>query len=142
MNHKGAKDTKDEPRADRGAPPDRWSNRVIGAAIAVHQALGAGFLESVYEEALCIELQERGIPFVRQAPVIVRYKGHVVGEGRLDLLVGGTLVVELKTVESFAPIHVAQVLSYLQALGQPLGLLLNFKSAALGREGVKRVILT
>src|SRR6266496_1154452 len=79
---------------------DELSKAVIGAAIEVHRLLGPGFPELVYEEALCVELSLRYILFVRQAPIKVEYKGHRVGEGRLDLLVADILVVELKDVDS------------------------------------------
>ena len=90
---------------------NRLTEAVIGAAIEVHRHLGPGYLESVYEEALGIELDLRGIPHQRQVPVSVDYKDRPVGEGRLDLLVGDRLVVELKAVEALAPIHHAQVIS-------------------------------
>ena len=124
-----------------GSELDRLAHAVIGAAIEVHRSLGPGFLESVYEEALCIELDVRRIPFERQWPVAVNYKGHPVGEGRLDLLVGGMLVVELKAVEGVAPIHVAQVMSYLKATGHRLGLLINFNVPFL-KSGIKRIVLS
>ena len=120
---------------------DRLAHAVIGAAIEVHRSLGPGFLESVYEEALCIELESRRIPFVRQCPVAVQYKGHPVGEGRLDLLVGGKLVVELKAVETLVPIHSAQLMSYLRATGPCLGLLINFNMPVL-KNGIKRMVLS
>lgn len=101
--------------------------------------MGSGFLESVYEEALAVELINRGISFERQKPFAIDYKGKVVGEGRIDLLVGGRLVVELKTVEQFAPIHRAQVLHYLKAGRYHLGLLINFKTTVL-KNGIERVI--
>ena len=114
---------------------------VIGAAIEVHRVLGPGFLESVYEEALCVELQLRGIPFKRQPVVAVNYKGRLVGEGRLDLLVSNTLIVELKAVENLAPIHEAQVLSYLKMTSHTLALLINFKVRVL-KDGIRRIILS
>jgi GxxExxY protein len=117
------------------------SRLIIGAALEVHRLLGPGFLEAVYEAALCIELAGRGIKFVRQAPISVIYKGQAVGEGRLDLLVEDCLIVELKAVESLLPIHQAQLLSYLKTTGHSLGLLINFNSPQL-RAGVKRVVLT
>ena len=119
----------------------RLSGLVIGAALEVHRSLGPGFLESVYEEALCVELGLREIAFQRQVPVAVEYKGHAVGEGRLDLLVAGRLVVELKAVESILPVHQAQVISYLKATGHQLGLLINFTVPVL-KTGIKRIILT
>ncbi|MFB3816242.1 MAG: GxxExxY protein [Candidatus Methylomirabilales bacterium] len=118
---------------------DALAQAVIGAAIEVHRELGPGYLESIYEQALAIELGLREIPFVRQAAVPVLYKGHVVGEGRIDFLVGGELVVELKTVDVLAAIHKAQVLSYLKALKLHLGLLINFNVPVL-RGGIQRVI--
>jgi len=116
------------------------AHRVIGAAIEVHRNLGPGFLESVYEEALAVELELQGIGFARQVVFAVDYKGRSVGEGRLDLLIVGELIVELKAVESFAPIHMAQVLSYLKANKKRLGLLINFNVPVL-KEGIKRVVL-
>ena len=119
---------------------DELARRVIGAALEVHRALGPGFPESVYEQAFAIELQLRAIPFQRQVPVAVRYKGTEVGEGRLDLLVDKCLVVELKAVETFAPVHLAQILSYLRACRLPLGLLITFNVRQL-RQGLRRVVL-
>jgi GxxExxY protein len=123
--------------------PDREvddpARAVIGAAIEVHHVLGPGYLESLYEEALAVELDWRGIAFERQKPIGVEYKGHTVGEGRLDLLVGNRLVVELKAVDALAPIHTAQVMSYLKALNLPIGLLINFNVPLL-KQGAKRII--
>jgi len=127
--------TKTEPSAE----VDRLAHAVIGAAIEVHRVLGPGFLESVYEEALCVELELRGIPFTRQQPVSVDYKGRAVGEGRLDLVVGGVLLVELKAIDAFAPIHKAKMISYLKATGYQLGLLINFNVPVL-KEGIKRIV--
>jgi GxxExxY protein len=120
---------------------DEIVRKVIGAAIEVHRHLGPGYLESVYEEALAVELNLRGIPFVRQKAIAVNYKGYPVGEGRLDFLIDGVLVVELKAVEAFIPVHTAQVLSYLKATGLQLGLLINFNVSIL-KEGIQRVVLT
>ena len=120
---------------------DRWAHLVIGAAIEVHRCLGPGFLEAVYEEALSIELVRRRIPFVRQFPVAVNYKGHAVGESRLDMLVANALIVELKAVETVLPVHTAQVMSYLKATGHYLGLLINFNVPYL-KGGIKRIILS
>ena len=114
---------------------------VIGAAIEVHRNLGAGFSESVYEEALCHELELRNVPFVRQFAFKVKYKGKIVGEGRLDLLIGNQLIVELKSVDELAKVHDVQVLSYLKATGHPLALLINFNVAVLTAGGIKRLIL-
>jgi GxxExxY protein len=112
---------------------------LIGAAIAVHRELGPGYLEMVYENALCVELGIRKIPYSRQHPISLNYKGHNVGEGRLDILVDNCLVVELKAVESLSPIHKAQVISYLKVTGCELGLLINFNVMVL-KDGIQRVI--
>jgi len=118
---------------------DRLAHQVIGAAIEVHRVLGPGFLESVYEEALCVELELHGIPFARQVPAVLNYKGRKVADSRLDLMVAGSLIVELKAVDAIAPIHSAQLISYLKATGQTLGLLINFNVAVL-KDGIKRVV--
>jgi GxxExxY protein len=91
------------------------SRHVVGAAIEVHRSLGPGFLEGVYEEALAIELEVRGIPFQRQVRFPVSYRDRCIGESRLDFLIDEEVVVELKEVEALRPIHRAQVLSYLRA---------------------------
>lgn len=111
---------------------------VIGAAIEVHRQLGPGLPEKVYEEALCIELALRRIAFERQPTVDVQYKGHPVGAGRLDLLIDGRLIVELKAVEALAPVHTAQVITYLKIMNLSLGLLVNFNVPLL-KEGLKRI---
>jgi GxxExxY protein len=118
---------------------DELAHGVIGAAVEVHTKLGPGFLESIYERALCVELRARGLRFERQVVVPVDYKGIRVGAGKLDLLVADRLVVEVKTVDDLAAIHVAQLLSYLKASGRTLGLLLNFKVKRLP-QGIKRVV--
>jgi GxxExxY protein len=120
---------------------DQLARQVIGAAIEVHRILGPGFLESVYEEALCVELRLRGIPFARQVAFGVKYKDERIGEGRLDLLISDMLVVELKTVDQIAPIHIAQALSYLKTTGRTLALIINFNVPVL-KQGIKRVILS
>jgi GxxExxY protein len=123
------------------ANADRLAHLVIGAAIEVHRQLGPGFLESVYEQAMCIELSLRGLTFTRQAEVTINYKGCAVGQGRLDLLVADCLVVELKAVEALAPIHSAQMISYLRTTKRKLGLLINFNVPML-RDGIKRIVLS
>ncbi len=120
---------------------DELAKRVIGAAIEVHRLLGPGYLESVYKEALCLELSMRRIPYNRQHPVGVLYKGHRVGEGFLDIFVDQCLIVELKAVEALMPVHMAQVLSYLKATQCKLGLLINFNVPML-KHGIRRVILS
>jgi GxxExxY protein len=112
---------------------------VIGAAIEVHRELGPGYLERVYEEALAYELQLRGIPFERQVPVKLVYKELELGSVRLDFLVGGLLIVELKTAEAIIPAHVGQVIRYLKVMNLNLGLLLNFDVARM-QTGIRRVV--
>jgi len=102
------------------------SRRVIGCAFAVNNSLGAGFVESVYEGALSLELTEQGIAFERQAPLRVLYRGQVIGSFIADLIVERVLVVELKALKQLSSEHEAQVMNYLKASGLGVGLLLNF----------------
>ena len=118
---------------------DALAHAVLGAALEVHRVLGPGFLEEVYEEALCVELWLREIPFEPQKRVKVDYKGELVGEGRIDLLVGDQLVVELKAVKAFAPIDRAKVISYLRATRRHLALLINFHVPVL-KDGIQRIV--
>lgn len=118
---------------------DELGRNIISAAIEVHRNLGPGFLESVYEESLCVELKSRNIPFERQKKFDIYFKDSLVGEGRIDLLIDNNLIVELKAVESLAPIHFAQVTSYLKATKLQLALLINFNVPLL-KEGIKRVV--
>ncbi|MCA9062925.1 MAG: GxxExxY protein [Planctomycetaceae bacterium] len=113
------------------------SGQVIGACIAVHRELGPGFLESVYENALQVELRRRQIPAGFQKEVCIQYAGEVVGVHQLDLLVAEQLVVELKAVRELAGIHFSQVRSYLRATGLTHGLLVNFSTMPLT---IRRVI--
>src|SRR5438105_6343596 len=113
---------------------------IIGASIEVHRQLGPGLLESSYRECLCRELLLRSIPFEREKPLPLEYKGIHLGCGyRLDLLVAGAVVVEIKSVEALAPIHDAQLLTYLRIGGWRLGLLINFNVAVL-KSGIHRRI--
>lgn len=116
------------------------TSQVIGAAIEVHRCLGPGLLESVYEEALAIELDLREITYIRQVPVPLVYKGHEIGVYRLDLLVADSVVVEIKSVERQDPLFEAQLLTYLRLTGKRVGLLINFNTHLL-KHGVKRLIL-
>jgi GxxExxY protein len=119
---------------------DNLTYSVIGAAIAVHRNLGPGYLENIYEEALAIELAKRKIPFERQKVIHVEYEGQLIGESRLDYLIDKRLILELKAVEKLAPIHTAQVISYLKMTKVKFGLLINFNVQVL-REGIIRVAL-
>jgi GxxExxY protein len=131
-----------EPFVDEEMEPDpelkRLTNAIIGAAIEVHRHLGPGFAQSVYEAALAIEFESRGITVSRQHRFDVRYKGVLVGEGFLDFLVEGKVVVELKAVDSLASVHTSQVISYLRATHHKLALLINFNTKLL-KDGVRRV---
>jgi GxxExxY protein len=117
------------------------TEKVIGAAIEVHRALGPGLLESAYEECLAAELALRGIRFERQKPVPLLYKGSNIGLGfRLDLVVEDAVAVELKAVDQILPIHEAQVLTYLKLTGLQVALLLNFNVKLLP-NGIRRLVL-
>ena len=118
---------------------DPLTEKIIGAAIEVHRHLGPGLLESIYEEALCIEFDLRGIPYARQVAVDVIYKGHNIKGQRLDLLVENQVVLELKAVNHpQMDLILAQVLSYLHASNLKRGLIINFNVHRLV-DGVKRV---
>jgi GxxExxY protein len=117
------------------------SGAIIGAAIEVHKHLGPGLLESAYEECLAHEMSLRGIPFERQKPLPVIYKGTQLDCGyRLDFLVEESVVVELKAIDKLLPIHQAQAITYLKLTRCKLALLLNF-NVQLMRNGIKRVAL-
>lgn len=115
--------------------------RVIGGAIEVHRALGPGYKESIYVEALCIELHARGLRFEREKPIRVLYKGCAIPGQRIDLLVGAALIVECKAVEALVAIHTRQVTSYLRTLHLRLGFIFNFNVNVLMPDGFKRVVL-
>ena len=107
------------------------TGQVVGAAMEVHRTLGPWFIESIYEEALAVELLERGTPFLRQVPVPVLYRERSVGLHRLDLLVASQVVVELEAIKAIEPIHQAILMSYLRATGLRIGLLLNIQAKSL-----------
>lgn len=118
------------------------TRQIIGAAIEVHKLLGPGLLESAYEECLCHELALRRIRFEKQKPVPLVYKAVKLDCGfRLDLLVEGRVVVELKSVDGLGPIHEAIILTYLRLSGHPVGLLINFNVPVL-KDGVRRFVMT
>lgn len=117
------------------------TNSVIGAAIEVHRTLGPGLLESAYETCLEYEMFRRGIPHERQKAIPIRYRGIAVESAyRVDFLVGGLVIVELKAVERLDHIHTAQVLTYLRLSGCRIGLLINFNVPLL-LNGIRRLIL-
>jgi GxxExxY protein len=116
------------------------SSSVIGASIEVHRALGPGLLESTYQRALSRELTLRGLHWEQQKEVLLRYKGMSLGSAyRVDFLVEGRLIVEVKAIESLKPIHRAQLLTYLRLLRLRFGLLINFNVETLV-TGIKRVV--
>jgi len=123
--------------AGKGLEHEKLTEQIIGCAIEVHKRLGPGFLESIYENALIIELQRQKLHIEQQREVIIKYDSVEVGRHRLDLIVDNTIVVELKAVKNIEDIHFAIVKSYLKALGKEHGLLINFSKPVLE---VKRVI--
>lgn len=115
------------------------SEAIIGAAIMVHRVLGPGFVEQVYENALSLELQTRGVPTQRQLPVAILYRGVEVGLHRLDLVIDQRMVVELKAVKALDNVHFAVVRSYLNAIALDHALLLNFSKTTLEIKRVGRL---
>jgi GxxExxY protein len=120
---------------------DTLARAVVDSVMEVHRALGPGFSESVYEEALATELALRCIPFERRVQVAISYKGEEVGRGQLDLLVADELIVELKAVDSLCAFHTAQVISYLKATRHRVALLVNFNNRLM-KDGIRRIIHT
>lgn len=119
---------------------NRLTERILGGAIEVHRQLGPGLLESLYEAALVIKFDLLGLRYARQLAIPVSYKGHLVGEHRLDLLVENEVIVEIKSVERHDPVFEAQVLSYLKLTDKRVGLLINFNTR-LVKDGVKRFVI-
>lgn len=115
------------------------SEQILGCCIRVHRQLGPGFLEKIYEEALCLELVKAGLHFERQKTILVTYDGKPIGEHRLDLLVEGKVVIELKACSAIDDAHLATARSYLKATGLQLALVVNFARPTLD---IKRVVLT
>ena len=142
--HEGHEDVVGQYRMNRRSPlspeADRLMTHTIGCAIAVHRALGPGFLESIYRKAMCVELEARGLPFEVERPVSVSYRGVEIPGQRIDLIVGGLIVVELKTAARLDRVHVAQLISYLKTTGLRGGLLINFRVPLLVK-GLKRIVL-
>ena len=119
---------------------DELSRSVMGCAIEVHRTLGPGLLESTYRQCLAYELSHAQIPFQMEMPLSVRYKNVLLDGGyRIDLLVGGDLIVEVKSVETLLPIHQAQILTYMRLARIPIGLLINFNVTKL-QSGIKQFV--
>jgi len=122
-------------------PEKDLTEKIIGAAIEVHKYWGPGLIESVYEKSLARELELRDIEYKQQVDLPLEYKGVQVGDGlRLDLIVEGKVVVELKVVKDFDPIHEAQLLTYMKLTDCKVGLLINFNKPTL-KEGLKRFVI-
>jgi len=138
-NQAGMQETQENRKRPVGDLPDQeLTDKILAAAIRVHRELGPGYLESIYEEAMCVELVTMGLAFERQKSVEVQYRNQVVGHHRLDLLVGSKVVVELKAIKELEPVHFSVVRSYLKATGLATGLLLNFHSVPLAINRVGR----
>ena len=120
-------------------PHSDITEKVISAAIEVHRELGPGYLESIYEQALAKEFDSRKIKYERQKEIGIFYKEEQVGKHRLDFIVEGKVVLEIKSVERFDEVHRAQVVSYCKASGLKVGLLINFNMAIL-KKGIKRIV--
>ncbi len=119
---------------------EQLTGQIIGAAIEVHKQLGPGLLESTYQACLCHELELRGISFECEKPLPLEYKGIKLECGyRIDLLVAGLVIVEIKSVEALAPIHEAQLLTYLKLTGIKIGFLINFNVVLL-KDGIRRLV--
>ncbi len=116
------------------------TDRILRCGVEVHRALGPGLFENVYESAMCVELEANNIPFRRQVAVPLLYRGQIISEHRVDLIVDDKVLVEIKSVDRLAPIHMTQLLTYLRVTSLHVGLLLNFNSPTL-RAGVRRVVL-
>jgi GxxExxY protein len=128
------------PQSHRVTEINLLTERIIGRAIEVHRILGPGLLEPAYETAMCIELDDAGIGYLRQTRLPALYKGRRLGEYRIDLIVNDLVIVEIKAAERHNPLFEAQVLTYLRITDKPVGLLINFNSRLL-KDGVKRMML-
>lgn len=121
---------------------NQLTDRIIGAAVEVHRELGPGLLESAYQRALAHELRLRGMEFEEQKLCAVKYKDLLIEDAyRLDFLIGGKVVVELKTVDALLDVHEAQVLTYLRFSSCRIGLLFNFRTTLITKHGLMRLVL-
>jgi len=148
-NHEEHEGHEEDPLLPRGmsvpsplsVEAEQAMHRTIGCAIAVHRALGPGFLQSIYRKAMCIELSSRNLAYECEQPVDVTYRGVPITGQRVDLIVEGLVVVELKAVTHFEEIHRAQLISYLRTTGLKGGLLINFRVRVL-KDGLRRIVLS
>jgi GxxExxY protein len=115
-------------------------HRVIGYCIKVHRELGPGLLERIYRRAVCIELKSEGVPFDVEKSFPVWYRGHLLCDQRVDIVVAGKILLEMKAIDRLAPVHHAQVMSYLRVSGLRIGLLMNFNVRVLP-DGLRRIVL-
>ena len=119
---------------------EKYVFEAMACGFAVHKAIGPGYGESIYKNAFCVELAARAIPFESERPFVIKYRDRPVGTHRLDLIVQGRVIVELKAVKMLKRVHEAQVLAYLKASRLPVALLMNFGGATL-KEGLRRIVL-
>jgi GxxExxY protein len=119
---------------------ERMIESVIGCGIHVHRVLGPGFFEPIYPNALRIELRDHGLAFESEKRVLVRYRDQLVGAQRLDFVIAGEVILEIKAVKQLEPLHHVQVMSYLRGTGLRIGILMNFGGLNL-RSGLKRIVL-
>ena len=131
-----------EPPRHRDLEPsvNELTATIIGAAIEVHRALGPGLVEPIYDAALCVELDDRGVRYVRQCRVTAQYKGRAVGSFFVDLIVDDRVVVEIKSVASVTPLFEAQLMNYMRLTNKRVGLLINFNVPLL-KDGVTRRVI-
>ena len=136
MNHEGHK-----VHEALDARVNVWAREIVAAGLKVHKTLGPGLLESAYEHCLAYELQTRGLKLQRQSVLLIVYEATQLDAGyRLDLIVENAIIIEIKAVDVLAPIHEAQLLTYLKLSGHRLGFLVNF-NVVLFKQGIKRMIL-
>lgn len=147
MNHEGREGREDFPRwpmrltSPLSDEAEHAMSETIGCAITVHRALGPGYLESIYQKAMRVEFDARGISYETEKSIVVNYRGVPIHGHRVDLIVMGVIVVELKAVTRFDEIHRAQVISYLRTTGLRGGLLINFRVPVL-KAGLQRIVLS
>jgi GxxExxY protein len=132
--------SKTEVKTRISLPTDPLTEKIIACSMEVHRRVGPGLLESIYESEMAIELEFAGIKFQKQVLIPIPYRGRLVGEHRLDLIVENKIVVELKSVERFDPVFEAQILTYLKLTNLKVGLLINFNSRRL-KDGIRRFLL-
>ncbi len=135
INHEGH-----EGREERAGRIEAWAAQIVDAGLAVHRALGPGLLESTYEHCLAFELESRGLSYKRQIPLPIVYHGHALDAAyRLDILVEGSIIIEIKAVEALTKLHEAQIMTYLKLSGHRIAFLMNF-NAILFKHGLRRFV--